>query len=158
GKRIWEKNIGVPVRTSPTTADGRVLVVTIEGEVVCLSIDDGNEMWRYRGIGEKASIVSNTSPAIQGTLAVVPFTSGEVVGINLATGAAAWSESLTQIRGSSSLASMTDAARPVIDNGVVFAVGHAGRMIATNLRGERMWSVPVPGIQQPAVSGDSVFV
>lgn len=158
GKKIWEKNIGVPVRSSPTTADGRILVITIEGEVVCLSVDDGNELWRYRGIGEKASIVSNVSPAIEGTIAVVPFTSGEVVGINLATGAAAWSESLTQNRGASSLASMTDAARPVIDNGVVFAVGHAGRMIATNLRGERMWSVPIPGIQQPMVSGDSVFV
>lgn len=158
GKKIWEKSVGVPMRSSPTAADGRILVNTIDGEVICLSVDDGNEIWRYRGIGEKASIVSNASPAIEGSIAVVPFTSGEVVGINMSTGAAAWSESLTQIRGTSSLASMTDAARPVIDNGVVFAVGHAGRMIATNLRGERMWSIPVPGIQQPAVSGDSVFV
>ncbi len=158
GKKIWEKNIGVPMRSSPTTADGRVLVITIEGEVVCLSVDDGNELWRYRGIGENASIVSNASPAIEGTIAVVPFASGQVVGINLSTGGAVWTESLTHNRGASSLASMTDAARPVIDNGVVFAVGHAGRMIAANLRGERMWSVPVPGIQQPVVSGDSVFV
>lgn len=158
GKKIWEKNIGVPVRSSPTAADGRVLVVTIEGEVVCLSVDDGREMWRYRGIGEKASIVSNASPAIEGSLAVVPFTSGEVVGINLATGAAAWSESLTQSRSTSSMASMTDAARPIIDNGVIYAIGHAGRMIATSLRGERMWYRPIPGIQQPIASGDSVFV
>ena len=158
GKKLWERNVGVPMRTSPTAADGRVLAVTIEGELICLSANDGSETWRYRGIGEKASIVSNASPAIEGTLAVVPFTSGEVVGVNLQTGAAVWSENLSHARSSSSLASMTDAARPVIDNGTVYAVGHAGRMVATSIRGQRLWSIPVPGIQQPVVSGDSVFV
>ena len=159
GKKLWERNVGVPMRSSPTAADGRVLVVTIEGELVCISADDGSETWRYRGIGERASIINNASPAIEGTLAVVPFTSGEVVGINLATGAAVWTENLSQTRGSSSMGSMTDAARPVIDNGTVYAVSHAGRMVATSLRtGQRIWSAAVPGNQQPMVSGDSVFV
>ena len=158
GKKLWDRNVGVPMRTSPTTANGRILVVTIEGEVVCLSTDDGAENWRYRGVGEKASIISNASPAIEGNLAVVPFTSGDVVGVNMQTGQAVWSESLARTRSASSLTSMTDAARPVIDGGTVFAVGHAGRMIASSLRGERIWQTSVPGIQQPVVSGDSVFV
>ncbi len=159
GKKLWERNVGVPMRSSPTAADGRVLVVTIEGELVCISADDGTETWRYRGIGEQASFITNASPAIEGTLAVVPFTSGEVVGVNLATGASVWTENLSQSRGSSSMGSLTDAARPVIDNGTVYAVGHAGRMVATSLRnGQRIWSAPVPGTQQPVVSGDSVFV
>jgi outer membrane protein assembly factor BamB len=158
GKQVWERSIGVPVRTSPTTSGGRILVVTIDGEVVCLSADDGSETWRYRGLDEKASIISNASPAIEGSLAIVPFTSGEVVGLNLATGQPVWTESLAKTRVASSLTSMTDAARPVIDNGTVFAVGHAGRMIASSLRGERIWQISVPGTQQPVVSGDSVFV
>ena len=54
---------------------------------------------------------------------------------------------------------MSDAARPVIDGGTVYAVGHAGRMIATSARsGERLWSLNVPGIQAPYVAGDYVFV
>ena len=54
---------------------------------------------------------------------------------------------------------MSDAARPAIDSGTVFAVGHAGRMIATQSEtGERLWSLNVPGMQQPWVAGDSVFV
>ena len=92
GKKLWDRNVGVPMRTSPTTANGRILVVTIEGEVVCLSTDDGAENWRYRGVGEKASIISNASPAIEGNLAVVPFTSGDVVGVNMQTGQPVWSE------------------------------------------------------------------
>src|SRR5262249_36515830 len=59
----------------------------------------------------------------------------------------------------SQVASMSDAARPAIDRGVVFAIGHAGRMIATQAEsGERLWSINVPGIQTPWVAGNSVFV
>ncbi len=158
GKQVWEKNLGVPFRASPTTAGGRILAVTVDGEVICLSTEDGSENWRYRGLEEKASIISNSSPAIEGSLAIVPFTSGDIVGLNLSTGQPVWTESLSRTRSASSLTSMTDAARPVIDNGTVFAVGHAGRMVASTLRGERLWQISVPGIQQPVVSGDSVFV
>jgi outer membrane protein assembly factor BamB len=57
------------------------------------------------------------------------------------------------------MASLSDAARPAIDAGVVFAVGHAGRMIAIQARsGERLWSINVPGTQMPWVAGDAVFV
>lgn len=159
GKKLWERNIGVPMRTSPTSADGRVVAVTIEGELVCLSADDGAELWRYRGLGEKATLISNASPAIEGSLIVAPFTSGDVVAVNAATGQPAWTISLSKSRGQSSLTSMNDAARPAIDDGTVYAVGHAGNMMATSLRtGQRLWQLSVPGIQQPVVSGDSVFV
>ena len=54
---------------------------------------------------------------------------------------------------------MSDTARPAIDSGTVFAIGHAGRMIATQAEsGERLWSINVPGTQAPWVAGGSVFV
>ena len=75
------------------------------------------------------------------------------------TGKPVWSESLARTRTASSLAAMSDTARPVIDDGTVFAVGHAGRMVATAQKtGERLWSLTVPSIQAPWVAGDTVFV
>ena len=60
---------------------------------------------------------------------------------------------------SSQLDSLTDAARPAIDSGVVFAVGHSGRMVATQAKnGERLWSLNVAGTQTPWVAGETVFV
>jgi outer membrane protein assembly factor BamB len=42
---------------------------------------------------------------------------------------------------------------------VVFAVGHSGRMVATQASsGERLWSLNLPGTQMPWVAGASVFV
>jgi outer membrane protein assembly factor BamB len=159
GKKLWEKSLGVPVRSSPTASADKIVAVTTEGEVYCLNGADGSEAWTFRGQTEKASITFNPSPAIDGDTVVVPFSSGDLVALKLSNGQSAWSESLSRTRTASSLLAMSDAARPVVDGGVVFAVGHAGRMIAAQARtGERLWSLSVPGIQAPWVVGDTVFV
>ena len=68
-------------------------------------------------------------------------------------------DSLSRKRGGSSLASLSDPARPVIDRGMVFAVGHSGRMIATAQKsGERIWTKIVHGTQMPWPAGDLVYV
>ena len=66
GSKLWEKNVGSPVRSSPTAAAERVFAVTKEGLLYCLSGSDGTELWQFRGMGERASLLSNTSPAVDG--------------------------------------------------------------------------------------------
>jgi len=159
GKKLWDKNIGSPVRSAPTVGGGRVIVVTTEGRTVALSGHDGAEQWSYRGLPERASLLLSASPAISGELAVVPYPSGDIIALKVADGTVAWQESLSRARAASSLGSMSDAASPAIDGGTVFAIGHGGRMIATEVRtGERLWSVNVPGINMPYVAGDAVYV
>lgn len=159
GKRLWEKNLGAPVRSSPTAAGDRVFVLTAEGRFYCLSGVDGSELWSARGLPQQASLAMNSSPAVDGEIVVVPHPNGDLIGLKVLDGAPVWSESLTRTRASSQFASLSDAARPAIDNGVVYAIGHAGRMVATNAKtGERLWSLNTPGTQMPWVAGDSVFV
>ncbi|MGD9805266.1 MAG: PQQ-binding-like beta-propeller repeat protein [Hyphomicrobiaceae bacterium] len=159
GKKLWEKNLMSPIRSSPTAADGRVFVVSADGIARALSVSDGSELWTHQGLIEKASLLTNASPAVAGDVVVMPYPSGEVVALRIADGQPAWTESLARTRVASSLGSMTDAARPVVEGGAVFAVGHSGRMVATTVRdGQRLWSLSVPGIQAPAVAGNNVFV
>lgn len=159
GKKLWEKNLGVPARAAPTATGGRVFIITADGRFFCLSTADGSEIWAVRGLPQQASLLLGTSPAVDGDMVVVPYPSGDVVALKVSDGTAAWSESLARTRTTSQLASLSDAARPVIDAGTVYAVGHAGRMIATQAKtGERLWSLNVPGTQMPWVAGDSIFV
>ena len=159
GQKLWEKYVESPVRSSPTAAVERVFVLTKEGQVYCLSGSDGTELWKFRGLPEKASLLANVSPAVDGDVVVVPYPTGDVVALRVSSGQAVWSESLSRARTASSMAAMSDAARPAIDGGTVFAVGHAGRMVATAQKtGERLWSLTVPGIQAPWVAGETVFV
>lgn len=159
GGKLWEKYVGSPVRTSPTAAVERVFVVTKEGQMYCLSGSDGTELWQFRGMPERAGLLSNTSPAVEGDVVVVPYPTGDLVALRVSDGQPIWSETLARTRTASSMAAMSDTARPVIDSGTVYAVGHAGRMVATVQKtGERLWSLTVPSIQAPWVAGDSVFV
>lgn len=159
GRVLWNKNIGAPVRAAPTAAGDRVYVITVQGRFYCLNGGDGTEVWSSRGLPQQASIMTSTSPAVDGDMVVVPFPSGDVMALKVSDGTPVWTENLARTRQTSELASMSDVARPVIDNGTVFAIGHAGRMVATQSKtGERLWSVNIPGIQTPAVAGDLVFV
>lgn len=159
GKKLWEKNIGSPVRASPTAAGDRLYVVASQGRTFCFNGADGTELWAVRGLPQTASLMNNASPAVEGDLVVVPYSSGDLVALNVKDGAARWTENLTRTRQTSQMASLTDAARPAIDGGVVFAVGHSGRMVATQAKnGERLWSLNLAGTQTPWVAGETVFV
>ncbi|MEC9369007.1 MAG: PQQ-binding-like beta-propeller repeat protein, partial [Pseudomonadota bacterium] len=87
--------------------------------------------------------------------------SGDLMAYKIADGRPAWVDSLGRSSGApgSSLASLADPARPVIDRGIVYAVGHSGRMIAAAAEtGERLWTRNLKGTQMPWVAGDTVFV
>jgi outer membrane protein assembly factor BamB len=159
GKKLWEKSAGAHIRASPAAADGVVFVLTTDGRFTALSAIDGSELWSFRGIPEKTSLIFNPTPAVDSGMVIVPYPTGELVALRAQDGQAGWTESLVRLRSVSSLASLSDAATPAVDGGVVYAAGHAGRLIATQLRtGERLWQLNVPSVQPPAVAGENVFV
>ena len=159
GNKLWEKSVEAPVRASPTAVGERVFALTKEGQVYCLSGSDGSELWAFRGMPERASLLSNASPAVDGDVVVVPYPTGDLVALHVSTGRPVWSESLARTHVGSSMSALSDVARPAIDGGTVFAVGHGGRMIATAQKtGERLWSLTVASSQAPWVAGDTVFV
>ena len=159
GKKLWEKALGVPVRASPTAAEGKVFVTTIEGRFYCLSAADGSELWSFRGLPQKGSLLTNVSPAVAKGLVIVPYPSGDVVALDAASGRALWSDSLARTGALAAFGALNDPARPVIAGGAVYAVGHGGRMIASRAKsGERLWSQSVRANQTPWVAGDAVYV
>lgn len=158
GKQIWVKVVGEPMRASPTAANGKVFATTVMGSFVCLNGEDGAELWRYQGLPESASMVTNASPAVAGGMVIAPYPSGELIAFDIETGSPIWTESLSRLSGGG-LTALKNASRPVVQNGVVFAVGHGGRMIASSLKtGERLWSQNVKGVQPPWVAGNVVYV
>ncbi len=160
GELVWGKRLDSPIRSAPTVADGRVFVSTISNEVFALSAEDGFTQWKFDGVGETASLLTSTSPAVRGDTVVVPYTSGEIIAFSAATGRPLWGDSLVRTGALSSLASMNDiSGRPVIEGGQAIAIGHSGRMVAIDVTsGERIWSKNISGTQTPWVAGPFIFV
>ncbi len=158
GRKLWETNLRVPVRASPTAANGQVFVIAADGRVFALNGTDGSELWSFRGLPQSTRIISDPSPAVTNDLVVVPYPSGDLVALNASDGLPAWSDSLASTS-ATALGSMSDVSRPVLSNGIVYALGHSGRLVAVDAKtGERLWTQNIPGISTPAVSGSLVFV
>ena len=160
GGEIWRQNIGVPLRGAPTVVNGRLFTVSYDNQLYALNIEDGSVDWTHIGIAEDAGIIGAASPAVDSGVVVAPYSSGELVALRVENGRILWADSLTRSGRSTALAELNDInGSPVIDRDVVIVAGHAGRMVAIDLRsGARLWEQDLASIQTPWVAGDFVFV
>ena len=159
GEQIWHNPVGIPFRASPTAFEERVFVETYDNTMAAYDANTGEQLWTHQGVGEAAAILGSTSPAVFESTVIVPYSSGEVVAIRVDTGNVLWRDQLSGSASSTSLAQLNDiSARPVVDEGEVIVVSHAGGMVSIDLRsGRRNWEQQIDGIQTPAVVGDYIF-
>ncbi|WP_299626616.1 PQQ-binding-like beta-propeller repeat protein [Pelagibius sp.] len=160
GDVIWEHKAPAPMRSAPVISDGRVFVVTFDNQLIVLDAESGERLWNHVGVQETAGLLGSASPAVAGNTVVVPYTSGEVLGMLTDSGRVLWSENLSAIRRIDPLADIAQIrGLPVIDRGLVLAVSHAGRMLAIDLRqGVRAWQAELGGVEMPWPAGDFVYV
>jgi outer membrane protein assembly factor BamB len=160
GRQIWKTALGVPIVNAPVAFGGRVFVSSQDNHFVALAESDGRKLWDHQAISESAGILESTSAAVSGDFVIAPYSSGELYALNVENGRAAWSDTLTASGTLTALSELDDiAGRPVIDRDMVFAISHAGIMVAININtGERVWSRDVGGIQTPWAAGDFVYV
>jgi outer membrane protein assembly factor BamB len=160
GKEIWRQSIVAPARSPPTVSDGRVFVVTVDNQLEVLASADGRKLWNHTGTPETAGLVGGSSPAVEGDVVVVPYSSGELFALRVENGRQLWSDNLAATRRTDALSTLADIrGRPVIDRGRVFAISHSGRMVAIDLRtGERSWEQDIGGTETPWVAGDYIYV
>ena len=160
GQEVWRTGVSGPMRAAPTAFDGRVFAVTKDNQLFALDAKTGDVLWSHTGFEETAGLIGSASPAVDGDIVVVPYSSGEIFALRVENGRQLWGENLAAIRRSDAVSALADIrGRPVIDRGRVFAISHSGRMVAIDLpTGRRLWEAPLGGVNQPWVAGDFVFV
>lgn len=160
GEKIWQYDTEAPVRTPPTAFRGSVYFVTNTNDAIALNQDNGEKLWNFQSFEESARILSAASPAAAGDLIVTPFSSGEVVAFLAGSGRPVWNDTLARNTQLTALSALNDiAGSPVIDRGLVYAVSHAGRLVAIDIRtGQRAWEAPIASLQMPWVAGDYIFI
>jgi outer membrane protein assembly factor BamB len=160
GGKIWTFKLSAPAHSAPTAAAGMVFVVSATNVLHAVNQADGTEAWQYPGIPETAGVLSAASPAVSGNTVVVPYSSGEVIAFDAASGTLKWADAIVRSTRTLAVSGLTDvAASPVIYDGVVYATGVAGRTIAVRLSdGERLWEQNIGSASTPSVSGNAVFI
>ena len=160
GGEYWRVSVGSPIHAPPTLSDGRLFVVTFDNQLFALDAGDGRELWSHRGFEEQSRLLGAASPAATSSLIVAAYSSGELVALRPDNGRVAWRDELAFGARLGALASLGDIqGNPVIDRDRVYAISHAGRLVAINLRtGDRLWDQEIGGVQTPWIAGDFLFV
>lgn len=160
GREIWKVDIDTPARGAPVAGAGHVFVVTQSNEVYALKQSDGSVAWTYAGIEEAAGLLSAANPAIAGNRVIVPFSSGEIMAIDIKTGEPAWVDGVARGFRTLALSGLADvSASPVVSGNTAYATGVAGRTVAVDARtGQRRWEQDLGSVHTPVVSGGALFM
>lgn len=159
-REIWRVGLDAPIRVAPTVSGGRVFVITYENKMYALDAGNGDLLWNHSGISEEAQLLGGASPAVSGGLVIAAYSSGEIYALRVDNGREAWNYTLGSISRLGPLASLGDInGSPVIDDDLVYAVSHAGRLVAISLRsGDRLWEQNISGVQTPWIAGDFLYI
>jgi outer membrane protein assembly factor BamB len=156
----WRRSIGVPARSAPTVAEGRIFVTTIEDRLLAMAVEDGRPLWSHRATNAITAILGEPAPAYARGLVVAGFGSGELAALRADSGAVVWTDGLGAGRSRTALADfLSIRGAPVISNGRVFAIGMGGLAVGIDLpTGRRLWERQIAGEDSPWVAGDWMFV
>lgn len=159
GAVAWRATLPAPAQSAPTVVDDRLYVVTMNNQMHALAVADGAALWSYTGTPEETGVLGAAAVAADKTLAVLPLSSGELIGLRPENGQVAWSDSLSSVRGAGPLSSIADIrGLPVIDQGAVYAASYAGRLVALDaVSGRRLWQREGGSAETPWPSGSFLF-
>ncbi len=160
GQELWRVKLPAPIRGAPTVADGRVFVISIDNQSFALDVSTGERLWSHTGIAEISALLGGASPAVAGDVVIIPYSSGEIYALRVENGRLLWVDSLSQLRSLDPVARLSDVrGNPAVDDTLVVAISHGGRMIATDLvTGRRVWDRQIGGVHMPWIAGEFIYV
>jgi len=160
GNVLWRTPVSAPMRAAPTAFGGQVYAITKDNQLFAINADSGEVVWTHTGIEETAGLLGSASPAVDGDIVIVPYSSGEIFALRAENGRQLWSDNLAAIRRADAVSALADIrGRPVVDRGRVYAISHSGRMVAIDLAsGRRIWETEVGGVNQPWIAGRFLYV
>ncbi len=160
GKQKWRRDIGVPGRSAPTIADGRVFLTTIDDRLMTFAASDGRPLWTHKAAEPVTSLLGRPAPAYYRGLVIAGFGSGELAALRADSGSVVWTDGLGAARGAAGVADfLSIRGLPVIDSGQVMAISMGGLLVSTDVpSGRRIWERQVAGEDTPYVAGEWMFV
>jgi outer membrane protein assembly factor BamB len=160
GAIIWRVSIPSPARSAPTVAPEGVFLCTMDQQLVGLGAKDGRQLWSYQAGLAYTGTLGQAAPAYADGVLVAGFESGDLAAVRADGGTLVWTDNMGGVKGSSSLSEFASVrAAPVIENGLVYAIGLGGLLASFDLRsGRRVWERDIAGADTPWLAGEFLFV
>jgi outer membrane protein assembly factor BamB len=160
GREIWRHDLGVPGRSAPMIADGRVFVTTIDDRLFAFTAADGRQLWVHQAAQPVTAMLGQPAPAYFQGLVVAGFGSGELACLRADSGSIVWTDGLGASQGRATVADfLSIRGLPVVANGLVYAISMGGLLVCNDVpTGRRVWDRQVAGEDTPYVAGEWMFI
>ena len=160
GKEKWRQDLGLPLRSAPMIADGRVFVTSIDDRLFAFTAAEGRQLWIHRAAAPVTAMLGQPAAAYYQGLVVAGFGSGELACLRAESGSVVWTDGLGASQGRATVAELLSIrGLPVIVNGLVYAISMGGLLVCNDVpTGRRVWDRQVAGEDTPFVAGDWMFV
>jgi outer membrane protein assembly factor BamB len=160
GKEQWRRDIGVPARSAPTVADGRIFVTTIVDQLLAFATADGHQLWNFQATSPVTAMLGQPAPSYYRGLVISGFGSGELAALHADSGSSVWTDGLGASQNRATVPDLLSIrGAPVIANGLVYAVSMGGLLVCDDVpTGRRVWERHVAGEDTPYVAGDWMFI
>jgi outer membrane protein assembly factor BamB len=160
GKEVWRRDIGVPARSAPTVADGRIFVTTIVDQLLAFASADGRSLWNFQATSPVTAMLGQPAPAYYSGLVIAGFGSGELATLHADSGSSVWTDGLGASQNRATVPDLLSIrGAPVIANGLAYAISMGGLLVCDDVpTGRRVWERQVAGVDTPYIAGDWMFV
>jgi len=160
GSVHWRVSTGTSARSSPTVADGRLFLTTIDNRLLAFATQDGRQLWAYQAATSVTAVLGQSAPAYSAGFVVAGFGSGELAALRADSGIVVWTDSLAGARPGGTVADFSTIRGLVtISNGIVYAVSVGRLMVALDLHaGRRIWEREVASEDSPWVADNWIFL
>ncbi len=111
-RRNGAHDLGVPGRSAPMIADGRVFVTTIDDRLFAFTAADGRQLWTYQSASPVTAMLGQPAPAYYQGLVVAGFGSGELACLRADSGTVVWTDGLGASQGRATVVDLPVDPRP----------------------------------------------
>ncbi|MEM8793652.1 MAG: PQQ-binding-like beta-propeller repeat protein [Pseudomonadota bacterium] len=142
GEVEWRQKFSAPFRAGPSVANGIVVAVARDDQAYAMRGSTGELLWRDQGVSADAAFLGGSTAAIAGGLVILPYSSGEMVALDIGTGRTIWTAILSGGRRGLARSSITDiTGDPAVAGPFVLGANQSGRLVAIEGRsGTRVWT------------------
>lgn len=160
GSQLWQYALNKNILNNPLYDDQNLYVQTTDGTLYSLASSDGKINWEYKSTGPDLTLYATSSPILWNNLIITGFANGKIAAFNKNNGTPQWDYQIAESKGPSSIQRMIDVnAKPLISDGVLYAVSYQGKVVALDLiSGVKQWERELSSISDMAVSKKYLYI
>ncbi|WP_373635536.1 PQQ-binding-like beta-propeller repeat protein [Yoonia sp. SS1-5] len=160
GETRWVQDLDAPALAPPTVRGGLVYVIARDSTAWALEPTNGRVQWQVSGTPSTANFSSGAAPAVNDSIAILPFPSGEIIATFPEGGLRRWSSVISGERLGRAASVITDiGGDPVIEGNRVYVANFGGRVAAFDtFNGDRLWTAGEGAISPVWPAGGSLFL